>query len=109
MAAPSKSRAAGMPVVMTANDLATGRVVWLAPDGGWTRALTGARVFDPETAVEGFAQGQAAELARRVVGAYAVDVELRAGLPHPLRFRERLRATGPSIQAEPRAATPLPC
>jgi hypothetical protein len=36
-----------------------------------------------------------------------VEVELLAGLPHPLRFRERLRATGPSIQAVPSAAIPL--
>ncbi|WP_408611968.1 hypothetical protein [Falsiroseomonas oryzae] len=31
-----------------------------------------------------------------------MEVTLRDGAPVPLRFRERLRATGPSVDAVPR-------
>ncbi|WP_237215814.1 DUF2849 domain-containing protein [Falsiroseomonas oryziterrae] len=107
MSGPAKARPATQPVAITANDLADGRVVWLAADGGWTRNLAAARIFAPEEAAHALAQGQAAERARRVVGAYAVEVELLAGVPRPLRFRERLRATGPSVDAIPRPALPI--
>ena len=107
MSGPAKLRPVTAPVVLTANALGTGRVVWLAESGGWTRRITDARVFAPQDAAAALAQGQADERARLVVGAYTVEVELRAGLPVPLRFRERLRANGPSIDAEPKHALPL--
>lgn len=109
MSGPAKVRPATRPVAITANDLADGRVVWLAADGSWTRSLGGARIFAPEEAEEGLAQGRASERARRVVGAYAVEVELLAGAPRPVRFRERLRESGPSVDAIPRPALPLAC
>jgi sulfite reductase (NADPH) hemoprotein beta-component len=61
----------------------------------------------PSRPAEGLAQGQASERAQRVVGAYAVEVAFLAGVPRPLRFRERLRAAGPSVGAIPRPALPL--
>lgn len=103
MSAPAKIRPATAPVVVTANDLRTGRVVWLA-DAGWTGDVAGARVFPAGEAAAALALGQAAEKARIVVGAYAVEV---AAGPVPLKFRERLRAAGPSVDAEPRATLRL--
>ncbi len=100
MSAPAKIRPATAPVVVTANDLRSGHVVWLA-DGGWTGDVAGARVFPAADAAAALALGQAAEKARIVVAAYTVEV---AAGPVPLKFRERLRAAGPSIDAEPRAA-----
>ena len=102
MSGPAKLRPATAPVVLTANGLGDGRVTWLAADGGWTRRLADARVFAPDDAAEALALGQAGERARLVVGAYTVEVEMRAGIPTPRRFRESLRATGPSVDAEPK-------
>ena len=36
------------PCVLTANDLLEGDVVYLAPDGAWTRRLGSARLFVDE-------------------------------------------------------------
>lgn len=101
MSAPAKTRPATAPVVLTANRLRDGRVVWLAPGGAWSEHVTEAEVFPPEAAATGLATAQAAERERIVVGAYAVEVSVTAGIPTPLKFRERLRATGPSVRAEP--------
>jgi hypothetical protein len=109
MSGPAKARPATRPVAITANDLAEGHVVWLAADGSWTRSLGAARIFAPDETEAGLAEGRAAERARRVVGAYAVEVERLAGAPRPVRFRERLRATGPSVDAVPRPTLPLAC
>lgn len=103
MAAPAKTRPATAPVVVTANDLRTGRVVWLGA-GGWVAEVAAARIFPPEEAAAALALGQAAEKARIVVGAYAVEVSPG---PVPVKFRERLRAAGPSVHAEPRPALRL--
>ncbi|MBX9593510.1 MAG: DUF2849 domain-containing protein [Roseomonas sp.] len=103
MSTPAKIRPATAPVVVTANDLRTGRVVWLG-SAGWIGDVAAARVFGAGDAAAALALGQAAEQARIVVGAYVVEVS--AG-PVPLKFRERLRAQGPSIDAEPRATLRL--
>jgi hypothetical protein len=100
MAASAKIRPATAPVAITAHDLRSGRVVWLG-GAGWVGDLGAARVFPAEEATAALALGQAAERARIVVGAYAVEIAPGA---QPVRFRERLRATGPSVQAEPRPA-----
>lgn len=97
MSAPAKIRPATAPVVVTANDLRTGRVVWLG-DSGWMGSVAEARIFPADQAAAALWLGQAAEKARIVVGAYTVEVS--AG-PVPLKFRERLRAQGPSVDAEP--------
>ncbi len=103
MAAPAKIRPATAPVVVTANDLRTGRVVWLGT-AGWTGDIAAARVFAPDDAAAALALGQAAERAQLVVGAYTVEVSPG---PVPAKFRERLRAAGPSVDAEPRPALQL--
>jgi hypothetical protein len=104
MSAPAKSRPVTAPCVITANDLHDGRVVWMAEGGGWSRRLAEARIFPPESVAEGLAAGQAAERARLVIGVYAAEVDLVAGLPVLRRFRDRLRERGPSVAAEPAPA-----
>ncbi len=102
MSAPSKPRPITAPLLLTANALRDGRVVWLAEDGGWTPRLAEARLFPAHQAEAALALGAAAERARLVVGAYAVEVEPASGRKLPRRFRERLRAAGPSVDAEAR-------
>uniref|UniRef100_UPI0022EA2B4C DUF2849 domain-containing protein n=1 Tax=Falsiroseomonas oryzae TaxID=2766473 RepID=UPI0022EA2B4C len=70
MSGPAKLRPPAHPVAITANGLADGRVLWLAADGSWSARLAEARILAPDDAAAGLALGQAAERARRVVGAY---------------------------------------
>ena len=84
------------PCVLTANDLLEGDVVYLAPDGGWTRHLGAARLFeDREEANRCLARAQARE--EVVIGPYLADAVPggRRG-PQPVHFREAFRATGPT-------------
>ena len=79
---------------VTANDLLTGEVVFLAPDGGWVGELSGAVFFtDPDEAAARLAQAEAD--GARVVGPYLADAAA-GGAPVPVHFREKFRATGPS-------------
>ena len=84
------------PSVLTANDLFDGDVVYLAPDGAWTRRPGAAHLFEDEAeAKRCLAEAEAEEDA--IVGPYlaaAVPGGLRG--PEPVHVREALRATGPS-------------
>lgn len=80
------------PQFVTANDLLTGEVVFLAADGGWVLDMAGAEVLaDPEAAEARLAQAVADSA--RVVGPYLAEA---AAPGAPVHFRERFRATGPS-------------
>ena len=103
MSSPAKAKSATAPMVFTANCLRDGRVVWLAEAGAWADTVAEARVFPPAEAAAGLALAQQAERAQQVVGAYGTEVALQAGRPVPVKFRERLRAQGPSVDAEPPA------
>jgi sulfite reductase (NADPH) hemoprotein beta-component len=107
MSSPAKTRPPQAPVVVTANRLHDGRVVWHAGDGAWSERIAEARLYAPDRAAAAQAAAQAGERAQLVVGAYAVEVALRGGVPDPLKFRERLRLLGPSVAAEPRPALSL--
>lgn len=84
------------PCVLTANDLLDGDVVYLALDGGWTRRFGSARLLADETeARRCLAQAQSRE--DTVIDPYLADAAPGGGSgPRPARFRETLRATGPS-------------
>lgn len=101
MSSPAKTKPATAPMVFTANRLRDGRVVWLAEAGRWTEQVAEARVFPPAEAEAGLAAARQGERAQHVVGAYGIEVALQAGQPVPVKFRERLRAKGPSVDAEP--------
>ncbi|TDG28794.1 DUF2849 domain-containing protein [Paracraurococcus ruber] len=88
-------------MVFTANRLRDGRVVWLAGPGRWAETVREARVFPPAEAAAGLALAQQGERDQVVIGAYGAEVAIRDGIAVPVRFRERLRAEGPSIAAEP--------
>jgi Na+-transporting NADH:ubiquinone oxidoreductase subunit NqrB len=101
MSSPAKTRQPTAPLVFTGNRLRDGRVAWLAPDGRWVEVLAEAQVFAPEEATEGQALAQRGERQQIVVGTYGVEVRLVGGLPVPMKFREQLRVSGPSVAAEP--------
>ncbi len=80
-----------LPQVVTANDLLSGVVVFWTGQG-WSEALADALMLDdPQTQKEALAVAEGD--AGRVVGPYLAAVDA-AGL---VRFRERIRITGPTV------------
>ena len=92
--------------IVTANRLTDGRVVFLDTGGGWSEDVTAVAVArDEGQAATLLAQAQADAVANRVVEPYLIDVEERSGDEDsgPLRlrrYRERLRASGPSVRLD---------
>jgi len=83
--------------VITANDLKDGLVVYQSADAGWTRFIQSAEVLaDEEALVAGLEQGNRAQDNNIVVGVYEIEIEMAGDEICPTRYRERLRALGPS-------------
>jgi len=93
----SVTRRPPLPVILVANDLLDGNVVFAAAQG-WSRDHRDALVAHSDAAADALeAAGRAAFLAQRVVDPYLVDVtEAPDGVPMPRHYRERLRTLGPS-------------
>lgn len=87
------------PRIATANRLHDGLVVFLGPDGTWTRNFRVARIaHDNEAAME--LENDAAISARRnvVVDPYLVELAEHDGLGlAPAAHRERMRTMGPTV------------
>ncbi len=83
--------------IVTANRLHDGRVVYLTTADSWTEDFAMARTAgtDDEAALLVEAGEQAVRL-RRVVAPYLIDVVEAGGQLQPTRYREQLRAFGPS-------------
>ncbi|GGE08061.1 hypothetical protein GCM10011390_28900 [Aureimonas endophytica] len=100
--ATPKSKGPPLPVVLSANDLLEGDVVFLAATGGWTRDPAKARIaHDPETAAAMEAEAGAEFKANRIVDPYLVPVRVAAnGLAVALHFREAIRQKGPTVHPD---------
>ncbi len=89
------------PVVFTANRLRDGEVVWLGANGRWVETVDAS--LPATTQAE---QTQLAAIAAQsdadnvIVEPYEIDVSLDAGSVTPVRFRERIRASGPTIRLD---------
>jgi hypothetical protein len=85
------------PVVVTANRVGDGAVVYRRADGAWTTDLAEARVAtDATTAGALIAAAVADDL--RAVGPYIAPVQVaRDGALEPGNLREIIRRLGPSI------------
>jgi Protein of unknown function (DUF2849) len=85
------------PVVVTANRLGDGAVVYRTGGGAWSTALAEAVVVDTAPAATALlAQSVADDIG--AVGAYVAPVEFDAdGRPQPGNLRERIRLTGPTV------------
>lgn len=81
------------PVVITANDLLTGEVVYLDAAYLWQAQLVAAKVFDAVDVAEAELAGVADEAA--VVGIYLAEVVSGAEIK-PKHYREGFRERGPS-------------
>jgi len=86
--------------VVIASRLGDGLVVFLGPSG-WVEALDGAQVArsdDEAAALE--ARARASEARDEVVDPYLIEVREEAGGCVPTRYRELIRARGPSIRSD---------
>lgn len=84
------------PVVVTANRLGDGAVVYLTEDGGWTVEIAQASVVSTEPEARRLlAIGIADDVG--AVGAYVAPVKLAAGAVLPGNLREHIRVSGPTI------------
>ena len=86
------------PKVLTANALLEGDVVWLDPNGQWTRRMEDAALIEDEATAELHLLDAHAR-AHEVVGAYLTDAKRGPRGPEPTHFREAFRTRGPSNYA----------
>jgi hypothetical protein len=87
--------------VITANRLSDGRVVFLAEGGHWVEAVGRSRVAESEdsaAALTALAERAVAE--REVVAPYLIEVVREGKRLLPRRYREVIRALGPSTHPE---------
>jgi Protein of unknown function (DUF2849) len=92
------------PVVVTANRLRDGAVIYRTTQGGWTTELGAAAVVTTTPAAQELLKGTVADDVG-AVGPYVAPVELtpdRRVLPGNLR--ERIRVAGPTIELPGAAA-----
>ncbi|MBB5700186.1 putative Rossmann fold enzyme [Ochrobactrum daejeonense] len=84
--------------VLTANRLIDGQAVWLGADGSWRETIDGALIARHAEAVAALeSAGETAAKANLVVDVNVIDVEEREEGLYPIRLRERIRLSGPSI------------
>ncbi len=88
--------------IITANRLSDGLVVYLAEGECWVDSISEAKVLSDDKELEShFAFANNAEQALVVVGPY--EIEVAQGDDNgirPVRYRERIRAYGPSTHAD---------
>ena len=90
--------------MLTANRLTDGTVVFRAADGRWVEQVAEGEVVEEAGAPALLKEGEAAVDRAEVVGPYLIDVAITDGRPVPLRYRERIRADGPSVGKQPKAS-----
>ncbi len=96
--AGAKTKGPKLPVIMSANDLLGGEVVFLTREG-WSLDPKAALVAnDAETVAFMEEAGAKGFKSNQIVDPYLVEVRLDAnGLPLATHFREAIRQKGPSI------------
>jgi hypothetical protein len=92
------SKRAPLPSVMTANRLSDGAAVFIDFEGAWSENIAEALVAHSPDEIRALEdRGTHAAARNLVVEPYLVDVEEVAGRIVPIRYRERVRAGGPTI------------
>jgi hypothetical protein len=85
------------PVVVTANRVGDGAVVYRRAEGGWTTDLDGAAIATNPAAAQALIKVAAAD-DLRAIGPYVAPVKLTAGgHVRPGNLRELIRLGGPTI------------
>jgi len=85
--------------VVLANRLTDGRSVFLAANGAWVEALSQAALAaSPSVAESLLARARVAEAENLVVDPYLVAIETGPAGNQPRAWRERIRASGPTVR-----------
>lgn len=87
--------------VLTANRLRDGAVVYLTATGAWSEAITESRVaHNADASARLLADGLDVAEGQLADPPYLIDVTTGGRGVRPLRYREQLRAFGPSVHPE---------
>lgn len=85
--------------VLTANRLSDGLVVYLGAGGAWTTSLPDADLASDEQSEARLTEiGEHAAADQQIVDPYLIDVTAENGTRRPVRFREAIRADGPTVE-----------
>lgn len=82
---------------VTGNRLTDGRVVYLAPDDGWSEYLAAAARFANDEALDVLAAAQ--RRVTEVADAYLIDIETGAASGRD-KLRETIRSIGPTVRPD---------
>ena len=84
--------------MVTANRIGDGTVVYLTRVGGWSERITDGQVSRSDEECDALmAVARATAEMPEVVEPYVIDVIEEAGAVRPVRYREAIRARGPTI------------
>ena len=84
--------------IITANRLVDGAVVYYTTDSDWSQWIADAVISDDADSAEAtLAVAKADAFANGIIEPYLVDVYREAQTIKPVRYREAIRARGPSI------------
>jgi hypothetical protein len=87
--------------VISANRLGDGIVVYLTAENSWSELISGSVIaMDEATADALLREAKQAEENRLVVDPYLIDVAEVDGEVRPIKYREFIRATGPSVRPD---------
>lgn len=87
--------------IFNANDILSGRVVYLTKDGDWSERIADAVTFEtPEDEARLKRVAEAGFEARKVVDVLPIEVSVENGAIRPVVYRERVRALGPSVRTD---------
>ena len=87
--------------VVSANRLGDGLVVYLTSDNSWSEWITRSEIVNEGAEAEALlARAKQAEADRKVIDPYLIEVAEVDGEVRPTRYREFIRATGPSVRPD---------
>lgn len=86
------------PVIVTANDLRSGAVVYRSRDGHWLGDVTEAEIAESEAAAADLlARAQADHDRAAIVEPVLIAIRREGGFVRPASLRELIRSAGPTI------------
>ncbi|MCH2185905.1 DUF2849 domain-containing protein [Myxococcota bacterium] len=90
-----------MSQIVIANRLRDGLVVFLGNEKQWVLQVRDCSpATDENHAAELLSFAEAAEANQEIVGPSLIEVEIREGVPTPIKMREAIRALGPTIRKD---------
>ena len=86
---------------LTGNDLLNGHVVFWTDAGGWSTDPAQAQLATDADGERGLAEAaKTAEARCEAISLEIIDMTMESGKPWPARYREQIRALGPSVRRD---------